>query len=442
MSAVIKENNKMNATSRRICQLTVLTSALSLQIPAWASGLILYEVGSDNVGLANAGAAARAQNPGTLASNIAGMSFLPGTQISAGMQLLHSNLEFSQDAASNVPGRDSGTAMEWAPGGSLFVTHQLDENWHVGFASYGDFGLSIDYENAWSGRYFMQNGELLGMTLLPSLSYRLDEQWSFGIGLRAMYAMFDTQVAVDNNPLGILDSPDGKLSYNDSDWGFGANFGLIYQPRPDTRIGLSYTSEIAIEFSDALKLEGLNPGITNMLTNRGIIGADTQIKMHVPQSLTLSLYQRLDSQWALLASANWQDWSRFGQVGVQLDSGNPVSTSVDANYRDTWHLSVGTQYQASPQLLWNAGLAYDSSPVSDSNRTLTMPMGETWRIASGFTYALDLQTELNLSYAFIWMGDMPISQQKSLPIAEPKQTSGSFEDAWIQAVSASATWRF
>ena len=256
MSAASKENNKMNATSRRVFQFTVLVSALALQVPAWASGLILYEVGSDNVGLANAGAAARAQNPGTLASNIAGMSFLPGTQISAGVQLLHSNLEFSQDADSNVSGRDSGTAMEWAPGGALFVTHQLDENWHVGFASYGDFGLSIDYENAWSGRYFMQNGELLGMTLLPSLAYRLDEHWSFGIGLRAMYAMFDTQLAVDNSPLDILDRPDGKLSYKDSDWGFGANLGLIYQPRPDTRIGLSYTSEIAVEFSDALKLEG------------------------------------------------------------------------------------------------------------------------------------------------------------------------------------------
>ncbi len=432
----------MRTGFRRWAQLSTLVAGLALQATADASGLLLYEVASDNVGLANAGAAARAQHPGTLASNIAGMSFLPGTQISAGLQLLHGNLEFSQDTTSNVPGRDSGSAMEWAPGGSLFLTHQLNENWHVGFASYGDFGLSIEYENAWSGRYFMQNGELLGMTLLPSLSYRLADQWSFGIGLRATYVMFDTQGAVDNSPLGILDRPDGTLSYKDSDWGLGASLGLIYQPQAGTRIGLSYTSEVAIEFSDALKLEGLDPGITHLLTNRGIIGADTRIKMHMPQTLTLSLYQQIDSQWALLASANWQDWSRFGQVGVQLDSGNPVSASLDANYRDTWHLSIGTQYQATPRLLWNAGLAYDSSPVSDSNRTLSMPLGKTWRIATGFTYALAQQTDLNLSYAFIWMGDMPISQQKSLPVAEPKQTSGSFNNAWIQALSASATWRF
>ncbi|HLD66007.1 MAG TPA: OmpP1/FadL family transporter [Pseudomonas sp.] len=420
----------------------VLACTLGTQGSALASGLMLYEVGSDNVGLANAGAAARAQGPATLASNVAGLSYLPGTQISAGLQMLHSNLEFSQDASSNIDGEDSGNAMEWAPGGSLFISQQLDEQWHVGFASYGDFGLSINYENDWSGRYFMQNGELLGMTLLPSVAYRLDEQWSFGLGLRAIYAAFDTQLAVDNSPLDILDRPDGKLSYQDSDWGYGANLGVIYQPQAGTRIGLSYTSEIEIEFEDGLDLEGLDPGVTTLLSNRGILGADTQIKMHMPQTLTLSLYHALDSQWALLASANWQDWSRFGQVGVQLDTGNPVSASLDANYRDTWHLSLGSQYQASPRLLWNLGLAYDSSPVSDEDRTLSMPMGETWRLGTGITYALDGQTDLNLSYALVWMGDMEIDQQKALPADEPKRVSGEFDDAWIQALSASATWRF
>ncbi|MDT4851880.1 Outer membrane protein transport protein (OMPP1/FadL/TodX) [compost metagenome] len=127
---------------------------------------------------------------------------------------------------------------------------------------------------------------------------------------------------------------------------------------------------------------------------------------------------------------------------MQLDSGNPRATTLDANYRDTWHLSAGTQYQATPQLLWNLGVAYDSSPVDDEDRTLSMPMGEAWRFATGITYALDKRTDLNLSYALVWIGDMPISQQKALPADAPKRVSGAFEDAWIQALSGSATWRF
>ncbi len=47
--------------------LTLFTSGRSV-----AGGLMLYEIATDNVGLANAGAAARAQGPSTIASNPAG----------------------------------------------------------------------------------------------------------------------------------------------------------------------------------------------------------------------------------------------------------------------------------------------------------------------------------------------------------------------------------
>ncbi|MCY1523609.1 Long-chain fatty acid transport protein [compost metagenome] len=370
------------------------------------------------------------------------MAWLPGTQITAGAQVLHSNLDFELDESTNVAGGDSGNAMEWSPGGSLFVTREIGDGWTVGFASYGDFGLNLNYENDWSGRYFLQNGELLGMSLMPALAYRLNEQWAFGVGLRAFYATLDTQLAVNNDPLGLLQRPDGQLKYRDHDWGYGGNLGVVYAPAPGTRLGLSYTSEIDVEFEDGLDLQGVGPVTTRLLRDRGLLDAATRIDMQVPQTLTFSLYHQLDEQWALLASANWQDWSRFGEVGVDLDSNQPRSATLEANYRDTWHLSVGTQYRFDPRWMWSFGVGYDSSPVDDEDRTLTVPMAETWRFGTGLTYALDAQTEMNLSYEMVWLGDMEISQEKSLPLDAPQRVSGEFDNAWIQALSASATWRF
>jgi long-chain fatty acid transport protein len=154
------------------------------------------------------------------------------------------------------------------------------------------------------------------------------------------------------------------------------------------------------------------------------------------------LYQQINPRWAMLASTGWQQWSKFGDVYVQLDTQTQRATTLDAEYDDTWHLSVGSQYQVSDQLLWNLGVAYDSSAVSDSNRTWSLPMGEAWRLGTGLTYALDQETDLNFSYALVWMGDMPISQTKSQPASDPAQVSGSFDNAWIQAFSGSMTWRF
>jgi len=402
---------------------------------AWAGGIMLYEIGTDNTGLANAGAAARAQGPSTIASNPAGMSYLPGTQITAGLQVLYGDLSFDRDADTNVPGSNSGNALDPIPGGSFFITHQLDDHWSVGFGQYGDFGLALNYDNNWSGRYFAQNASLLGVSMVPSVAYRFNDQWSVGIGVKAMYGMLQADTAIDRSPFGLTDRSDGQFKYKDNDWGFGANVGVIYAPQPGTRIGLTYTSKVDLNFEDKLDVKGNGPVL------RRLDNTNTQLDTTVPQTITLSLFQQLDRQWALLASVNWQDWSEFGEVGVQVDTSanNAQSTTIDANYKDTWHLSLGAQYQATQQLLWNFGVAYDSSAVSDSNRTVTVPMAESWRIATGATYALSKDTDVNLSWAMVWLGDMPVDQTKTV---SGNRISGQFDSAWIQAVTGNMTWRF
>ena len=402
---------------------------------AWAGGIMLYEIGTDNTGLANAGAAARAQGPSTIASNPAGISYLPGTQITAGLQVLYGDLSFDRDSNTNVPGSGSGNALDPIPGGSFFVTHQLDDHCSVGFGQYGDFGLAENYDNNWSGRYFAQNASVLGVSMVPSVAYRFNDQWSVGIGVKAMYGMLKADTAIDRSPFGLTDRSDGQFKYRDNDWGFGANVGVIYAPQPGTRLGLTYTSKVDLNFEDKLDVKGDGPLL------RRLDNANTQLDMTVPQTVTLSLFQQLDRQWALLASVNWQDWSEFGQVGVQVDTtaNNAQSTTIDANYKDTWHLSLGAQYQATQQLLWNVGVAYDSSAVSDSNRTVTVPMAESWRLATGATYALNKDTDVNVSWAMVWLGDMPVDQSKTV---SGDRISGQFDSAWIQAVTGNMTWRF
>ena len=402
---------------------------------AWAGGILLYEIGTDNAGLANSGAAARAQGPSTIASNPAGMSYLPGTQITAGLQVMYGDLSFDRDAGTNSPGSGSGNALDPIPGGSFFISHELDDHWSVGFGQYGDFGLAVNYDNDWSGRYFAQNSSLLGLSLVPSVAYSFNEQWSVGVGIKAMYGMLQAQTAIDRSPFGFTDRTDGQYKYKDGAWGYGANVGVIYAPQPGTRIGLAYTSKVDLDFEDRLDVKG-----DGRLLER-INDTNTKLDTTVPQTVTLSLFQQLDRQWALLASANWQDWSEFGEIGVQVDTTafGAQSKSVDAGFKDTWHLSLGAQYQATEQWLWNVGVAYDSSAVSDSKRSVIVPMGESWRIATGATYALNKDTDINVSWAMVWLGDMPVDQTKSI---SGNRVSGQFDDAWIQALTGNMTWRF
>lgn len=210
---------------------------------ARAGGLLLYEYGTAEPGLAAAGYAARAQDASTAFTNPAGMTQLDGTQVLVGGQLMWMNTQFSIDGATS-PGLGSGDGGRvygsngYVPGGGAFLTHRVSPDLALGFAVAGNFGSMLDYDDGWVGRYRVQDADLVGVSVMPSIAYRVNDQLSLGAGLNGMYGMFDQRVAI-NNALPSLG--DGRLEIDDDTWGWGANVGVLYGATPGTRLGLTYT---------------------------------------------------------------------------------------------------------------------------------------------------------------------------------------------------------
>ena len=425
--------------------LSLLALICSAQVQA--GGLLLYGPSLDNAALSNAGVAARAQGPDTISGNIAGLTYVKGTQVNAGAAVLFGEIKPDLDQT-NQTGGNGDNALHPIAGPMAYISHQLDEQWTVGFGSYGDFGDAINYDNDWAGRYMIQNAKLLGASLVPSVAYKLNEEWSFGLGLRAMYGMVQLQLGVANDIPGITcqavlpdmcPGPDGQAKYQDEDWGYGGNAGVIYSPQEGTRIGLAYTSKVDLHFQDNLKAKGVGG-------SRGIpardVETDLKADVTVPQTATLSLFQQLDEQWAFLASANWQDWSQFTEINIQLDDVGKA-TNADLHWKDTYHASVGLQYQATPEWLWNAGIGYDTSAVDDSDRIWGLPVTDTTRFGVGTVVALDEATSIHVSYMFTWLGNVDVSESRHSPgDVNYKVADGKLKNAYVQYLGAGATMRF
>lgn len=421
---------------RRLFCVAPLLLAVS---PSWAGGIMIYEAGNEGSGLANAGAAALASDPSVLMNNPAGLTELAGTQISANGQLILGDLTFSRDGNNDFSGNEGGNILKYLPGSSFFVSHQINERASIGFGMYGNFGLAVDYDDDWAGRYFTQESAILGLSLQPTYAYKVNDDLSIGFGPRLMYGYFRTEVAVNNNVLGLVDREDGQLEYKDTDVGLGFNIGALYRLNERTRLGLAYTSKVDLEFEDKASLDDISNPLLNLALRR--VNPDgLEIDMEVPQTAVLSLAYDLDSQWKLLGSLGWQDWSEFGKIGVEVDTDLAgTSTSVDRQYKDTWHASLGAQYQATRQLRWSMGVGYDSSAVDDEDRTADNPMNESWRLATGINYAVDEGLDLHMAYTLVWLGDMDISQTKS---RSGDSLSGSYDNSALHVIGGGATWRF
>jgi len=421
-------------------RLTALTCALLLPgASAWAGGILIYEAGQEGNGLANAGAAALASDPSVLMSNPAGITELKGTQVSANGQLILGHLRFSRDGDNQFDGNEGGNALQYLPGASLFVSHQLDERSAIGFGMYGNFGLALDYDDDWAGRYFNQEAAVIGVSFQPTLAHKFTDDLSVGIGPRIMYAYYRNEMAINDNLLGLRDRPDGQLEYKDTDVGTGINLGLLYRVSPRTQIGLAYTSKVKLEFEDSPDVRKVGNPLLNAALRR--LDVDSlELDMNVPQTVLLSVAHDLDAQWKLLGSLGWQDWSDFGNIGVEVDANaGGVSRTVDRQYKDTWHASLGAQYQATRQWRWSFGVGYDSSAVDDKDRTVDNPMGEAWRLATGVNYQVDEGLDLHLAYTLVWLGDMDDQQTKA---RSGTTLSGTYKDAALHIIGGGATWRF
>lgn len=426
--------------SRYACRLSVSVLAVGLlSSNAQAGGILIYEAGQEGNGLANAGAAALATDPSVLMSNPAGLTELKGTQISANGQLILGDMRFSRDSNNQFDGNEGGNALQYLPGASLFVSHQIDDRSAVGFGMYGNFGLALDYDDDWAGRYFNQEAAVIGVSFQPTLAHKFTDDLSIGIGPRIMYAYYRNETAINNNLLGLRDSPDGQLEYKDTDVGAGINLGLLYRLSERTQIGLAYTSKIDLEFKDSPSVRKVDNPIINAALRR--LDVDSlELDMSVPQTVLLSVAHDLSPKWKLLGSLGWQDWSQFGEIGVEVDANAAdVSRTADRKYKDTWHASMGAQYQMTPRLRWSMGLGYDSSAVDDKDRTVDNPMGEAWRVATGVNYQIDEGLDVHAAYTLVWLGDMDVEQTKS---RSGETLSGTYRNAALHILGGGATWRF
>jgi long-chain fatty acid transport protein len=144
-----------------------------------------------------------------------------------------------------------------------------------------------------------------------------------------------------------------------------------------------------------------------------------------------------------MADLGWQNWSKFGQIGVSIDSTNggelSDNTSVNANFQDTWHTALGVRYRLDPRWSVSTGFAYDSSPVSNSNRSIVLPLDRQYRYAAGFQYVWRKNISFGAAYEYMDAGSAPVNQTGGALKGDLK---GRFKDDAFNIFALNMNWKF
>jgi long-chain fatty acid transport protein len=405
------------------------------------AGLWLYEMGTPDVGTATAGMASRASDAATAFANPAGMTRLTESQLMVGVQPLYANIKFDTQKAT-FGGGDGGNAGGLVPTGSLSYVNSMSDKVKLGLTVGSYLGLGIKFDDTWAGRYYIQQEDFTTSFLNGAVGYKVNDWLSIGGGVGLVYGQLGVQTNINN----VLDGGgDGRLKLKDTDAAPGWNLGLLLEPSNSTRVGLTYISKVDLKFKDQLSFHGTGPLLDAALTLSGLNNAESQFDFTLPNQVMLSAYHDLTPDLAIMADLGWQNWSEFGQIGVSLDTttaaGNPLSpsTSVDANFQDTWHTALGVRYRLDPRWSVSAGFAYDSSPVRNADRSIVLPLDRQYRYALGLTYDWRKNITFGAAYEYMDAGSAPVNQTGGPMKGDLK---GRFKDDVFSILALSANWKF
>jgi long-chain fatty acid transport protein len=379
-----------------------------------ASGFQVRENSLPLQGTSFAGAASKADDLTTIFNNPAGMTRLSGFHVGGGGTLIVPSANFRGTGTTVFGTPIAGSAEEDAGGPvvvpNLYALGSVTNDLKLGLAVTMPFGLVTEYNSGWVGRYQAIKSALRTINVNPNVAYRVNNVLSVAGGVSAQYAYTELSNAINSTTVarasGLpLTLPDGNFTVKGEDWSWGYNFGLLLEPRRDTRIGATYRSRIRQHLEGDASFTV--PTVLSALPafRSGPASAD----LILPETATLSITHDIVPAWSVMADVSWTNWSVFKQLTINNSSGGVIATRPE-DWRDTVFFALGTEYRPTDRWALRFGVAADRSPVQDSNRTARIPDSNRYWISFGAGYSILPGVTIDAAYTHIFGGNVGINE--------------------------------
>ncbi|EGR4105584.1 outer membrane protein transport protein [Vibrio cholerae] len=423
-------------TNKTLLSCAVAFGLASVSTFTQAAGFQLAEYSATGLGRAYAGEAAIADNASAQWRNPAMLTYLKGTQVSAGAIYVNPNVDVDGTVKHQLLGQTAASSNDFAHDAvipNFYLSHQLNEQVVLGFALGTNYGMETDLGTEFAASHFGNQASVISKEANLNIAYQILPQLSIGGGVR--YVMgeghFGATVPPQLNAVkpGFAGQTLKYMEGEDNSWGW--QVGSAWQINDAHRLGFAYKSEVVMDFdghAEGIFYGGKKPGMMSIA---------------LPATAELASFHQLNEQWAIHASINWTDWSSFKELtAVFSDGPDPIKLE---NWEDNYRFAIGTTYQYDAKLALRAGVAYDTSAVDDKNRTATIPETDRTWVSVGGSYVATPQLTLDAGFTYIFAKDATINEPRDASDQTAAAIGGAFTgnvsgNVWL--IGVQANYRF
>lgn len=386
----------------------IAASVLGLTVAsnAQAAGYQLSDYSVAGLGRSYAGAGVVGDDYSALAYNPAGMFANPKTGMQVGATLVQQYGKVKGTDSFGDKGKDDISVYSPLP--NFFAQYKINDDLMAGFGVYMPYGLASDYGDDFFAANEGITTDLRIVDLNLSAAYKLTDTFSIGAGLIYRYVRGKVTGYVDMSRYGL-----GKSYYNyDLDnWNWYGNFGVMWEPVKDTRIGVSYRPTRHHKVEGPLKIGGdaqVPTGLpTPLPSSISILSGnyDAQSTQVLPEQVIISAFTK-QNNFGYSFMARWTRWTRFKEFTMTSEYPMAPFNDKTAEYRwhNTWTVSLGADWYYNDTWTFRAGVAYDQSPATDGNyRTTRIPDQSRYWVSLGTTYNINKNSRIDVGYAHLFM---------------------------------------
>ncbi|NPA66088.1 MAG: transporter [Epsilonproteobacteria bacterium] len=287
---------------------------------------------------------------------------------------------------------------------TLHYVSPMVNNFNFGLSIVTPSGLSKKWEDQPASIY-AEEFTLETVEINPTFSYKINDMFAIGGGLRALYSN------------GIV-----KNAYYDMEgdsWDFGYNLALSVRPVKNATIALTYRSKIDMDLEGDTSRFATYP-----------IGSDGSVSLPLPATLDFAVAYTMNNT-TVEVVVERTFWSDYEELDFTFD--NPkYDRTFDKNWDDTMTYRLGLTHKYN-QWTAMAGYAYDESPIPDETLGYELPSSDANIFSLGAKYQINEKIEVGLAGLMAIYDDRKVTN---------KIVQGEFSNSKSYLTTASIEYKF